>query len=168
MWRERNKEKQLAYQREWKRKNREKMLEAHKEYYERNKEKIKIKNKMWQKENKEKVLENAKKYKEKRRQEDICYFLYEKVQASKKEKDISIKDIQEIYKIDNLCPILRVPLRRGTRYTPTVDRIDPTKGYIKGNIQVISWLANRMKSDATKEELIAFAKGILKLYEEDS
>lgn len=167
-WRAKNKEKQLAYQRAWKRKNREKMLEAHKDYYERNKEKISIKNKLWQKENRERVLENAKKYKEKRRQEDICYFLYEKVQTSKKEKNISIKDIQEVYQPDNLCPILMVPLVRGTRYTPTVDRIDPSKGYIRGNIQVISWLANRMKSDATKEELIAFAKGILKLYEENS
>jgi hypothetical protein len=34
-----------------------------------------------------------------------------------------------------------------------VDRIDPNRGYIADNIWVISWKANRMKSNATLEEL---------------
>jgi hypothetical protein len=38
------------------------------------------------------------------------------------------------------------------------DRIDPSKGYIKGNVLVCSWRANRIKNDATVDELYKIAK----------
>jgi len=52
--------------------------------------------------------------------------------------------------------------RKDTAYS--IDRIVPTLGYIKGNIQIISELANRMKSNASVEQLLTFAQGILKLH----
>lgn len=49
------------------------------------------------------------------------------------------------------CPILGIPLFPGPRgmrdNSFSLDRIDPSKGYIKGNVRVISFLANRLKSD---------------------
>lgn len=60
--------------------------------------------------------------------------------------------------VPEICPILNVPLERGTRYAPSLDRIIPELGYVKGNIQVISWKANTMKLDASAEELRNFAK----------
>jgi len=38
-------------------------------------------------------------------------------------------------------------------YIPTIDRIVPEHGYVPGNVRVISLRANRLKSDATLEEL---------------
>jgi hypothetical protein len=36
--------------------------------------------------------------------------------------------------------------------SPSLDRIDPTKGYVPGNVWVISHRANRIKNNATFEE----------------
>lgn len=44
---------------------------------------------------------------------------------------------------------------------PSVDRIIPYLGYIKGNVLVVSDLGNRMKSNATPKQLRHFAKRVL-------
>lgn len=69
--------------------------------------------------------------------------------------------------IPRACPVFNVVFIIGeNNWGPSVDRIDPTKGYVKGNIQIISNKANRMKSDATQNELRAFATWIKKQYGE--
>lgn len=73
--------------------------------------------------------------------------------------------------VPTYCPYLGIELvntrPRGDsrRDIASLDRIDPTKGYIKGNIEVISWLANTMKNNATPELLVNFAKVVLERYE---
>ena len=84
---------------------------------------------------------------------------------NKKEFNIEPTDIV----IPTHCPYLNVELLTDTKnnLSPnyySIDRIDSSKGYIKGNIQIISRLANTMKNNATEEQLITFAKNILKIY----
>lgn len=72
--------------------------------------------------------------------------------------------------IPEKCPYLNITLtnicgKGRHEYNPSLDRIDNTKGYVKGNIRVISDKANRLKTNLTEEELIIFAKGILKLHD---
>lgn len=59
------------------------------------------------------------------------------------------------------CPVLGIPLAiadgRQQDNSPSLDRIDYRKGYVRGNIEVISWKANRIKSNATIEELMKVA-----------
>jgi hypothetical protein len=45
----------------------------------------------------------------------------------------------------------------GESYIPSLDRIDSQAGYVRGNVAVISWRANRIKNDATKDELLQVA-----------
>lgn len=90
----------------------------------------------------------------------------------KKAKDRAIKnnwdfDTEESdIVIPEVCPILEVPLQWGTKgnyeYSPSLDRIDTTKGYIKGNVLVISKKANSMKNSATFDELQLFCRNILR------
>lgn len=66
--------------------------------------------------------------------------------------------------IPERCPILGIPLDsaavRPADNLPSLDRIDNTKGYIKGNVWVISWRANFIKGDATHDELRALVKAL--------
>jgi hypothetical protein len=71
--------------------------------------------------------------------------------------DLHIDDIV----IPEICPILKTPFIKGTSSAASVDRIDSSKGYCKGNIQIISRKANLMKSNATQEELEKFAHWVL-------
>lgn len=57
------------------------------------------------------------------------------------------------------CPVLRVPILMGEKWShpqsPSVDRVKPELGYVRGNVRIISWRANRLKCDATVGELKA-------------
>ena len=52
----------------------------------------------------------------------------------------------------------------GGNHSPSLDRIDPRKGYVKGNVEWVCLLANKMMSNATGEDLIRFSKWINKRY----
>jgi hypothetical protein len=62
------------------------------------------------------------------------------------------------------CPVFNKTMTAGVGaphwFSPSTDRIDPKKGYVRGNIQVISMLANHMKQEATKSQLAKFAKWV--------
>ena len=92
-----------------------------------------------------------------------------RVRAIKKSLDFNIPTYKDIPKIPKLCPILRIPLFVGkgvsTDNSPTLDRIDNSKGYVKGNLQIISRKANQMKSNANFKEiemLYNYMKGLQK------
>ena len=48
--------------------------------------------------------------------------------------------------------------KKGRRTSPSLDKINPDKGYMKGNVAFISTKANSIKSDATPKEVIKVAK----------
>jgi len=68
------------------------------------------------------------------------------------EFNISIDDIS----IPDRCPFLDIPMyvkgKKQTQNSPSLDRIDSSKGYVRGNVMVISMMANTMKHVATFEQ----------------
>lgn len=71
--------------------------------------------------------------------------------------DITLDDLNTSQKE---CPILKIPLffsagkgRGGRPNTPSIDRIIPEKGYVKGNVRIISHAANSWKKNFTKEQV---------------
>lgn len=72
--------------------------------------------------------------------------------------------------IPDTCPYLGVPLTHAygegrVQSNASLDRIDSALGYVPGNVQVISDLANRMKQDATPAQLLAFAQNVLHIHQ---
>lgn len=65
-------------------------------------------------------------------------------------------DVHDII-VPEFCPVLGLKLEVGvgacSDSSPSIDRIIPEIGYVKGNIRVISRRANRIKNDATPDEL---------------
>jgi hypothetical protein len=67
--------------------------------------------------------------------------------------------------VPEFCPILGIKLGISEGHSrdasPSLDRINNNLGYIKSNVRVISTKANKMKGDATLEEIEVFCKNIL-------
>lgn len=90
--------------------------------------------------------------------------LYWGARSRAKEKNVPIDITKEDITIPEKCPLLGIPLmvavgkRAPMPNSPTLDRKIPALGYIKGNIQVISFKANVMKSDASLAEMQVLVK----------
>lgn len=79
-----------------------------------------------------------------------------------------LKSVWEAQK--GICPYSKVPLILPTRSKwlkdqttrASIDRIDSSKGYIKGNIQFISSTMNYMKNTMSHEETLAFLQLLIR------
>lgn len=69
--------------------------------------------------------------------------------------DLDADYLAGLMPFDFCCPVLEVPFvfGRPDPYNPSIDRIDPKKGYVRGNVAIISYRANLLKSDASRDEL---------------
>lgn len=74
--------------------------------------------------------------------------------------DIEPSDIR----IPSHCPALGIPieiLSKHPDYSATLDRIINERGYVKGNVAVISRRANRIKNSATVQELTRITRWLI-------
>jgi hypothetical protein len=84
-----------------------------------------------------------------------------KIRSKKKnaEFNLTLQDLLDLYPQDGMCPVFKMPIQFNTgedrTNSPSIDRVDASKGYTKDNIRIISWKANRMKSNATLADLEA-------------
>jgi len=84
-----------------------------------------------------------------------------------KEKGIEFNLTEEDIFIPTHCPILGIELIPNSperRCSISLDRIDPSIGYVKGNVWIISGQANVMKNNADFETLVKFGKWAASLY----
>ena len=85
--------------------------------------------------------------------------------ANNKEHTLTLEQLIRLYPLNNKCPALGIELSwEGHRdSSPSIDRIDSNEGYSEDNCCIISTRANRIKNNATLEELqalVAFLGGL--------
>jgi hypothetical protein len=127
-WREDNKEYRLAYD---------------KEYYSNNKEKISIK--------------NQKRYTGLTLDQKFEQLLKTAQRRKTVEVFISIQHIKDAWeKQEGRCAYTKLPLTSEAHQLNTVslDRIDSSKDYVEGNIQLVCVPINRMKLDYSEEQFV--------------
>ncbi len=126
---------------------------------------------------KEVAREYRRRYYSRRRKEDTEYsrqmqqrwrdknpkrYMWTRARIRARAEDIPFSITEDDFDIPEYCPVfpnlkLEFSSGRGSRpdNIPTLDKIVPVLGYVPSNVAVISMRANRLKSDATLEELQA-------------
>ena len=98
------------------------------------------------------------------KERDIQSYLWNSARARAKQKGLEFSIAKEDIVVPEYCPILGMKMcynrveKKDNSYS--LDRIDSSVGYIKENIWVISWKANRIKNDSTPEELRLIANAV--------
>lgn len=109
--------------------------------------------------------EKMKAYGKRARREDPQSYMFKQVKSRAKRLGIDFTITKEDIVIPEYCPILNIPLKIGegkiSPNSPSLDRVDNSLGYIPGNVRVISFKANRYKSDLSIDDI----KNLLKYME---
>lgn len=88
--------------------------------------------------------------------------MYAKYRARRQGVPFSI-GLSDIPPMGTHCPLLGHPfaqLASGSPFAPSLDRINPRLGYVKGNVWIVGSRANVIKGDGTAEEHEQIARAL--------
>jgi hypothetical protein len=89
-----------------------------------------------------------------------CLYTLNRIKRKDKDCDIDIEWLHEKFS-NGICEVTGIPFdfgygRKRHPYSPSIDRIDPTKGYTKENCQIVIWIYNMAKGEWSEEILNDF------------
>lgn len=134
----------------------EKAKQWRKDYYQRHKEKSLAYSRMYNKVHAEEISAKRKIYSVGYKEQNLKQYLISAAKFRAKKKGIPFDLSPDDFEIPDMCPVFEHPFeppKKNSWWSPSLDRVVPTLGYVKGNVQVISMRANALKSDASPEEL---------------
>ena len=162
---------QKEYNKEYRAANKEKLAEYEKARQTANKEKLAAYGRAWRAKNIDKVRENdRKRHKEhalreserskRKKKEDPAWYILLNAKSRAKAAGLDFDLERGDFTVPEFCPALGIPLfwmertyMAKNHHSPSLDRLYPSKGYVKGNVRVISNRANFLKSNASAAEL---------------
>ena len=92
-----------------------------------------------------------------------CSKIKSKAKTNNIDFDLDPQYLKQIYPRNGKCPALGYVFKRGDhtgslQESPTIDKLVPSKGYVKGNVHWVSRVANSIMSDGTPDEVIEVGK----------
>lgn len=137
-------EKRNAYMRAWKRKNKEKVNRVNQNWKDANRGLVRSR-------------ERERSYKRAGTGPGYRALWLNNIKFRAKRKGLPFDLTLEDLPIPETCPVLGIPLimRSGSFHdnSPSIDRLIPEKGYVRGNVAIVSYRANRIKDYGTLDEL---------------
>jgi hypothetical protein len=141
------------YQRNWYSQHRDEHAARGKQRYQDHKEEVLTAGKKQYRENREYSLARSKAYGLANPERRLLI----RAKCNAKRKGVPFNLCVDDIQIPEFCPVLGLKLvvsvSGKSDASPSLDRIIPALGYVRGNVIVVSWRANELKSDATAEEL---------------
>lgn len=102
----------------------------------------------------------------KARSYELWYNAKARARKENLEFDVTRQQILEWLTV-GLCQITGIPFvfSPGSRirqlpFTPTLDRRNPAKGYIFGNVRLVCWMYNAAKGSGTDDDVLRFARAL--------
>lgn len=128
-------------------------------YQKNNRVKCRLAGLAWYYKNRERSKATATKSRKRRAAKDPLFYAVQHAKSRAKRFKIPFNIKSSDLVLPEFCPVLGVKLLVGKEKacfkdnTPTIDRLIPSLGYVIGNVDIISMRANRIKNDASLEEL---------------
>ena len=151
------KERNREYQRRYREATKEKRAAANKAYREANREKVSEYRKAYREANKEKIRAKMRAHYLSRSE----IWILSNIKRRAKEMDLPFDLTAEDIVPPEYCPVLGLKLERNRNgreggpqpNSPAVDRIIPERGYVRGNVIIVSHLANCIKQNASPDQI---------------
>jgi len=87
-------------------------------------------------------------------------------------KGLPFNIVEADIRVPKICPVLKITLEKGEGTlqdsSPTLDRKIPELGYVRGNVEVISNKANRIKSNGNSLEIAAVLEYVKRIEQENT
>jgi hypothetical protein len=154
------------YRREYYQNNKEKYKEAFRKRYEENREELLAKARQWKEDNREHCAEYNKRKREERQYDPELFVrdVMDRVRESARTRDLEL-DIDKDYirqlliESNGVCSMSGVKLStmHNDPNKASIDRIDSSKGYIKGNVRVVATRSNLIKNKWSDAEILEWA-----------
>lgn len=126
------------------------------EYYRKNTEKCLVFSRAYNKAHAEELAARRKIYFKGYKEKNLKQYLISAAKFRAKKRGIPFDLSPDDFNIPEKCPVLGhvfEPPKKNAWWSPSLDKIIPSLGYVKGNVRVISMRANMIKGDASLEEL---------------